>query len=118
MESIDEILAHVNDLVEGEIIDCMAKQCAGTDVTPRVLCIKLLGWLGARSRMKKRIPLELGPYSWCEALRASVANCPALSNLFIGDGNSLNFRPEIDNATIASIESAAATRYRPPLFTN
>jgi hypothetical protein len=127
MKTIRDILAFVNDGIEAEVTLCIAKRSSDFDVTARVVCIKLLAWLSRRGSWRRRYArrledypscraLRLEDYPWCRALKASIENCEALSNLFVLNGDNVDFRPEIDSASIQQIESEVGSGYRPPLF--
>jgi hypothetical protein len=118
METIREILAFLNDFVESELIRCIARQSAVFEITPRVVCIDIAGWLRGRANRKRRYGLPLRDYRASDALRAALQNCAPLAALFAVEKDVVNFRSDVDSALIDKIEAEVLEHYHPPLFLN
>ena len=112
----------MRDLVElveaGKVTSSLTEANATIGSQPlRVVAIKLLGWLKARTAFPNERPLKLSDeVEWCANLRTLMSSSPELSAMFQIDGDALNFSPAVPQAQRREIEEFVGQNYRPPLF--
>ncbi len=82
----------------------------------RGAAIKILAWLGARSRLLSKKPLALDfRHEWCRDVRIVVERVDSLARQFQVSEDALSFAQGVEPATQIGIENLAGKLYNPPI---
>jgi hypothetical protein len=111
---IEQMSRHVDNFEETELsILIGSDRFPPTDVTARVVFIKILGWLKTRKSTRIKRPMRLPDFPWASKLRTVIERCEDFSNLFYIRGDELDFLSTFSSEETTAIEDYIDMKHNP-----